>query len=294
MASKEWILDLGSMMDGCLWDWYESTDFLLTEADIYTLPELYTQDTIRYNYNQWKQDWSKKSCSIFAAVWAMSDLKNYKFSLDEIKEIDDESYKRGRVQGQGWYTKNAFALTCERRNKHFPEDPAAYYAVLFSNDEKCNMVMEKNYNLGVSFNYTADYVADYWENWEIDRAKSGQKKLIGHCVNEIIKDERKQTKDNYDWSKSQYVKINVSNADLYKAWIYHTWAYLFTNVKEDNIGEVKRLEKVKTACLNALEYNSQLWNATNDSNTKKRLHDMNEWIRNNNLKYIEENLAKLR
>jgi hypothetical protein len=46
--------------------------------------------------------------------------------------------------------------------------------------------------------------------------------------------------------------------------------------------------------LNALEYNSQLWNATNDSNTKKKLHDMNEWIRNNNLKYIEENLAKLR
>jgi hypothetical protein len=69
---------------------------------------------------------------------------------------------------------------------------------------------------------------------------------------------------------------------------------LFTNVKEDNIGEVKRLEKVKTACLNALEYNSQLWNATNDKTLQKKLHDTNEWIRNNNLKYIEENLAKLR
>ena len=294
MALKEWVLDLGSMMDGCLWDWYENTDFLLTEADIYTLPELFTQDTIRYNYNQWKQDWSKKSCSVFAAVWAMSDLKNYKFSLDEIYEIDCLSYKRGRVSGQWWYTKNAFALVCDWWNKKFPENPAAYYAVLFSNDEKCNMVMEKNYNLWVSFNYTADYVQDYGDNGEIDRAKSGQKKLIGHCVNEIIKDERKMIKDNYDGSKSQYVKINVSNADLYKAWIFHTWAYLFTNVKEDNIWEVKRLEKVKTACLNALEYNSQLWNATNDKTLQKKLHDTNEWIRNNNLKYIEENLAKLR
>lgn len=280
--------------DWCLWDWYEETDFLLTEADVYTLPELYTQDTIRYNYNQWKQERSKKSCSIFAAVWAMSDLKNYKFSLDEIKEIDDESYKRGRVQGQGWYTKYAFALVCDWRNKKFPNNPAAYYAILFSNDEKCSMAMEKNYNLWVSFNYTADYVKDYWENWEIDRAVKWQKKLVWHCVNEIIKDWRKQIKDNYDWSKSQYVNINVSNSALYNAWIYHTWAYLFTNVKEDNIWELKRLEKVKVACLNALEYNSQLWHATNDNTLKEKLHDINEYIRNNNLKYIEENLAKLR
>jgi hypothetical protein len=38
-------------------------------------------------------------------------------------------------------------LVCEWWNKHYPEDPAAYYAVLFQNDEKCNMIMEKNYNL---------------------------------------------------------------------------------------------------------------------------------------------------
>lgn len=281
-------------VSGCLWDGYETTDFLLTEADIYTLPELYTQDTIRYDYNQWKQNWSKKSCSIFAAVWAMSDLKNYQFSMEEIKEIDDLSYKRWRTDWSGWYTKNAFALVCDWWNKKFPENPAAYYAVLFANDEKCNMIMEKNYNLWVSFNYTADYAADYADNWEIDRAKSWQKKLVGHCVNEIIKDWRKMIKDNYDWSKSQYYNINVSNGSLYAAWIYHTWAYMFTNVKEDNIWEVKRLERVKTACLNALEYNSQLWYETNDETTKKKLHEMNEWIRNNNLKYIEENLKKLR
>lgn len=278
----------------CLWDWYENTDFLLTEADIYTLPELYTQDTIRYDYNQWKQTWSKKSCSIFCAVWAMSDLKNYQFSLDEIYEIDWLSYKKGRVDWQGRYTKNAFALVCDWWNKKFPENPAAYYAIPFANDEKCEMIMEKNYNLWVSFNYTKDYAMDAADNGEIDRAVKWYKRLVWHCVNEIIKDWRKQIKDNYAWSKSQYYKVNVSNSALYNAWIFHTRAYLFTNVKEDNIGEVKRLERVKTACLNALEYNSQLWHETNDKTLQKKLHDTNEWIRNNNLKYIEENLNKLR
>lgn len=280
--------------NGCLWDWYEETDFLLTEADIYTLPELYTQDTIRYNYNQWKQDWSKKSCSIFAAVWALSDLKNYKFDLSTIREIDTESYKRWRVSWQWRYTKNAFALAWERRNKNFPKDPVAYYAVLFANDSKCNMIMEKNYNLWVSFNYTDDYVADYWDNWEIDRAVKWRKKLVWHCVNEIIKDERKQIKDNYDWSKSQYYKINVSNADLYNAWIYHTRAYVFTNVKEDNLWELKRFERVKAAALNALEANSTLRENTNSKQLKNSLHKTNEDIRNITLKYIEENIEKLR
>lgn len=280
--------------NGCLWDWYEETDFLLTEADIYTLPELYEQDTIRYNYNQWKQERSKKSCSIFAAIWALSDLKNYKFDLSAIREIDTESYKRWRVSWEWRYTKNAFALAWERRNKNFPKDPVAYYAVLFANDSKCNMIMEKNYNLWVSFNYTDDYVSDYWDNWEIDRAVKWRKKLIWHCVNEIIKDWRKQIKDNYDWRKSQYYKINVSNADLYNAWIYHTRAYVFTNVKEDNLWELKRFERVKVAALNALEANSTLRENTNSKELKKSLHKTNEDIRNITLKYIEENIEKLR
>lgn len=278
----------------CLWDGHEVTDWMLTEADIYTLPELVMQDTIRYDYNQWKQNWSKASCSIFQAVWAMSDLWNYEFSLDEIKEIDTISYQRGRVKGDWWYTKDATKLVCDWRNERHPDKQTAYYAVLFRDDNSCNKIMEKNYNLSVSFNYTEDFVLDYWDNGEIDRAKSWQKKLVGHCVNEIIKDWRKQIKDNYKWSKSQYYMVNVSNYDLWKAWIFHNRAYVYTKVAENNLAELKRLEKVKTACLNSLQYNSELRHATNDEKTKKKLHEMNEWIRNNNLKYIEEMTAKLR
>jgi hypothetical protein len=74
----------------------------------------------------------------------------------------------------------------------------------------------------------------------------------------------------------------------------HPWGYLIVKVAENNYAEIKRLERVKLACLNALEMNSKLWNTTNDKTLQKKLHDTNERIRNNNLKYIEENLAKLR
>jgi predicted Zn-dependent protease len=56
------------------------------------LPKLYKKDETRFTYNQYKNKWSYVSCTIFAAVGMASDLTNYQFSYDEIKEIDDSSY----------------------------------------------------------------------------------------------------------------------------------------------------------------------------------------------------------
>jgi len=52
------------------------------------------QDDIIFAYNQYNQARSKKSCTIFSAIGAISDLYNYEFSLDEIKKIDELSYTR--------------------------------------------------------------------------------------------------------------------------------------------------------------------------------------------------------
>lgn len=72
------------------------TDYLLAEGFEDNLPKLVQQDNIIYEYNQYKQQWSKKSCTIFSAIGAVSDLFNYEFSIDEIKTIDNMSYERGR------------------------------------------------------------------------------------------------------------------------------------------------------------------------------------------------------
>ena len=64
---------------GCLWIGEQVTDYQLCSGDIDTLPDLSEQDTVRYEYNQWAYTWSQVSCTIFAAAWMLSDLKNYKF-----------------------------------------------------------------------------------------------------------------------------------------------------------------------------------------------------------------------
>ena len=86
----------------CLWDGAEPTDYILCNGDIDTLPTLYNQDTIRFQYNQWNQDWSKLSCTIFSAIGSLADLVNKDFSLSDIKEVDNLSYQYWRVKWQYW------------------------------------------------------------------------------------------------------------------------------------------------------------------------------------------------
>jgi hypothetical protein len=96
------------------------------------LPELYQQDTVRFEYNQANQGWSRVSCTIFAAVGMVSDLMNYEFPLEEIKRIDNMSYNNPkyhpRAKGQGWYTKDAVDLVCDYWNEnHSDLGKIAYY-----------------------------------------------------------------------------------------------------------------------------------------------------------------------
>ena len=291
---KEQELDLGILTDWCLWDWHEDTDYQLTDSEIEWLPTLFMQDDMRFDYNQWKQTWSKKSCTIFAAIWAISDLWNYCFPLSEIKEYNDLSYECWRVEWKGWYTKKAIEMACKKWNKDHPDMPVVFYSVLASDDNKVNRILDKNYDFNISFNYTKDYVFDLNENMEIDRAIKDNKVLISHAVCQIKKDWCKQVKDNYAWSKKQYYKVNVSNKDLSNAWILHYWWFVILKVAECNLWELKRMERVKTDCLNACEYNSRLRHSTNDKVLKNKLHNLNEYIRNNNLKYIEKETERLR
>ena len=91
----------------CLWLGEQNTDYQLCEGDIDTLPDLSEQDTVRYEYNQWAYSWSQVSCTIFAAAWMLSDLKNYKFSEKQLREMDELSYTRWRIRGQWWYVQSA-------------------------------------------------------------------------------------------------------------------------------------------------------------------------------------------
>ena len=287
------------------WDYgivEKDTDFILTEWDVDWLPTLFQQDEIFFEYNQNANSRSKMSCTLFNAFGSVSDLWNYEFLLNQIKELNDLSYEKWRKQWDGWRTNLAVDLVRNWRNNN--KDlvkqywKVASYKINMRNDELVNRILDKNYTICWSFEWNTNYILDYSEDWVLDNYEFW-KKTYWHSVSLRKIDWKKCIKDNYKWRKYNWRPTNIYELkptckNLVNWWTYRPRWYLYTKVAEDNYEELIRLEKVRVLCNNSLKTNSELWNNTNDKNLQKKLHETNERIRNNQLKYIEENLIKLR
>ena len=90
----------------------------------------------------------------------MSDLFNYQFSLDEIKEIDELSYTRGRIKDSGWWVQAAVKLVADWWNEH-KANKAAYYRVDVTDEDLIKEILSKGYTLMTSFNGNYSYIKDY-------------------------------------------------------------------------------------------------------------------------------------
>ena len=285
----------------CIWDWYECTDFQLQEWDIDNLPELYEKDEIRFERNQWNQDRSDVSCTIFNAIWCLTDLINYPFTLDEIKEYDELSYtpEWWRIRWHWRLTKNAFKLVAKKYNeselaKEFWK--IAYYAVNKFNEKAIQKLLEKKYTIWWNWCITSEYRADYKKDARVEWCEFW-KLTNWHAFNIINKLWQTSVKDSYSWRKTTDWK-----KDCNVFWLAHKlsemtnyWQrfYTYTLVKEDNLEEIKRLNTIKAEILTSTESASRLRHLTQSKEYQERLHLENERKRNEWLEYINNQLKIL-
>lgn len=257
----------------CLGLWEQITDYMLCEWDLDTLPELTKQDDKRFQYNQWAWSWSQVSCTIFAAAWMLSDLKNYEFSEAQLKEMDELSYTRGRIRGQGWYVQSAVKCVADRWNesdlskKHWK---VAYYRIGKYDNDIIQWALDKNYTLDTNYNGNSKYNQDYKADWILDGTDFWAS-TYGHSIGVINQNWKNCIKDNYYGRKYNIYELKNKIGDIK---CYGSFLYIYTNV--ENLEEIKRLNEFKTLLQNTIELNSQLWHKTNDKNYQSILHYMNE------------------
>lgn len=264
---------------GCLGTGESPEDYVLCNGDSDLLPKLYKKDEIRYEYNQYANKRSYVSCTIFAAVWMASDLTNYKFSYDEIKEIDDLSYDNPkyphvRKRWEGWYVKYAVDLVQTRWNEH-PElikryGKLAYYRLDKFSDEIIESTLDKLYTIDWNFCPTKKYNEDKLDLM-IDWKDFGYS-TNWHSVDVIKKQGQRSVKDSGSVpSKNIYwLKHKLSEITNYGQYFY---VYTIVNDGEE---EIKRLNEMKSKVVQVIELNSQLWHLANDWAYRTKLHDMNE------------------
>lgn len=266
----------------CLWDWAEDTDYQLCNGDSDLLPKLVKKDEIRFTYNQYKNSWSYVSCTIFAAVGMLSDLMNYEFSYDEIKEIDELSYTKWRKRWHWWYVQSAVKLVADRWNEKM-DRKVAYYRISKRDNEIIEDVIGKLYTIDWNCCPTTERAKDR-ADWMID-GTDFWKDTNWHSLCVVCKEWQRSIKDS--WSIPYYWLKNKVSA------ISNIWAYFYVYVPvNDNLEEIKRLNEIKSKILEAMPINSELWGKSNSQYHKDKLHEMNnffrEWV-----EYINSELKKL-
>jgi hypothetical protein len=222
-----------------------------------------------------------------------SDLTNYQFSYDEIKDIDDTSYNNPnythiRLPWQWWYVSDAVDHMRKWWNKN--EKLVKKYWKLASycmskyNDEiienAINNLYTIDWNLGLNSKYNEDK-----KDWMIDGTDFWTK-TSWHSVCVVNKEWQRSVKDSgsipYYWLKHRLSQI--SN--------FGTYFYVYTLVKEDNYERIKKLNEMRTKILNGEQINWELWHLSGSQVHKDKLHDMNNFYRDW-VAYIDSELKTL-
>lgn len=257
----------------CLWLWEQPTDYQLCNGDSDLLPPLVKKDEVRYEYNQWAKDWSRVSCTIFAAMWMLSDLINYEFSEAELKEVDELSYTRWRIRWHWWYVQSAVKLVADRYNESDLSKKygkIAYYRISKFDDDILEWVINKLYTIDWNHWLDSRYTADK-KDWMIDGTDFWTI-TSWHSVDVICKWGQRSVKNSYKWAKNNIYGLKNKLSAITNFWPYF---YVYTIVGE-NLEEIKRLNEFKSALLVAIEQNSKLRHLTNDKNYQSILHYTNE------------------
>ena len=280
----------------CLWIGEDDKDFVLCEWDIDILPTLYEKDEIRFEYNQWANDWSRVSCTIFAAIGMLSDLINYEFSEKQIKEADDTSYNNPkyahlRLPWQWWYVKEAVECVADWYNSSELSKKywkVAYYRINKYNEDILENTINKLYTIEWNHWLNSEYTKDK-KDWMIDWTNFWNQ-TSWHAVDIINYKGQRSVKNSYKWVKNNIYWLKHKLSEISN---FGNYFYVYTLVSEDNFEEVKRLNEIKAECNLLIEHLWKLRHLVNDTNFQWILHytaDKLRW----KISQCNEMLVKLR
>ena len=284
-------LEIKDIIDWCYGDGAKVTDFIMTEWLLDALPTLYQQDEKIYEYNQFSQSWSKKSCTLFSPIGAISDLYNVEIALDTIKEWDADSYNHGRRKWEWWWLQLGcdHICNCWNNSKYWEEyGKVAYYSIDIRDNKLVKWVLDKRYTICTWYNWNAKYNNDKNADWILNGKEFGAS-TYWHAINLIWWiDTPSRVKDNYKGSKYNIYGVEHEISEI--PCFFNRW-FVITKVKEDNMEEIKRLNELKSKVILAIETNSEIRHLVNDKNYQSILHYTNDKNRKK-LEDIEKELRK--
>lgn len=255
--------------NGVIWVWEQLTDFLI-EWEV-SLPPLVMQDTIRYAYNQNKKKERMSDCTLFWPLGALSDLKNIKFTDEDIEEIRTLAKTRGKKDNKGWYTQLGVKVVCDWWNSK-NKDKVLFFRIDILSDNFTDLI-SKNYTIISTLKCNSKYTKDKNDNGIINSTSFGNP-TRWHCI-DLFFNEGIYVKDSYDWvSKTNIYKLENLKG-LVDNNVFYSVGYVILPEESVKLSkeEIKKLTEFKNLIKWNIESNSKQRYMTNSEQYKERLHE---------------------
>ena len=286
-------LEIKEMPNGCYWLGEKTTDFIMTEWLLDKMPTLYQQDEIIFQYNQFNQKRSQKSCTLFSPVWAVSDLWNIQIDIDEVKEWDEESYNKGRAKDSGWLVARWVEHICDCWNasKHWKELwKVAFYSFALKDNALLQKIFSKRYTACIGYQWNSTYNADKNKDGILNGVSFGTP-TYWHAVSTIRGiNTPARIKDNY-YETSKYNIYGVEH-EFKDIPCFYDRGYIITKVKEDNLERLKELNVFRTNAILTIEKLWEMRHQTTVQSFRDELHNIANKLRSK-VNDIDEQLILL-
>lgn len=264
--------------DGCLGVGESKFDFELM-WDV-SIPELHKQDDIRYEYSQWLS----KDCTLYAWIWAISDIYNYEYSSQEIQGVVQESYNRGRQIGKGRYTQAGIRCAVDMWNDKYPDQKLLYFRMKIW-DSTFLDALAKGYTIIVSYKGNSDYWKDYYDD-AIVQWVDFPNPTYWHATTAVLIDGKIHIKDSYKGRTGEggidtnYYEIEHLT-QLVENNVYYENCYFVIpeGIVDTTEQELKRLTAFKNEIDISMASHSAMWGITNEEYFKNTLHEWNNVLR---------------
>lgn len=176
-------------------------------------------------YNQWAEYESRNFCTIYSAMWMLSDLKGIKFTNEQILEVWRLWVANWWLDPDNWwYLYKAIDEVRNWWNKNNPNDKIISFRLKVT-DPEFQELMDLWYACQIGYRTSTELYKDAQDNWIVEWDNFPKK--WWHAVRSRVW--KIKVIDNYFW-KLTYNQYTIKQVQaLIDSWIIFNEAYVFLN-----------------------------------------------------------------
>jgi len=207
---------------GVIAEAYSESDWtmwwVINRDDIAPPSHTFSENQIQYNQNEYR----KNGCTIYASMWAYSDLTGYEFTLQERKDLYDLAVEQGLDPSFWWYVHKWFDLI-----RTFKEDVSYARVRIWSDDYR--KALKLWFSLVTWYGWNRTYNKDRDDN-RIVESNDRWDPSYHHAIRHTLVDDKLNIPDNYLWRGSN-VYAFPELEEKQKSWeLFARWYFYFKKI----------------------------------------------------------------